>query len=221
MASAAFQYWRPGEEERQLRVFCSHRYGGDEHLYKQVVADLNRNGFSVQDTSLSASELLRGPRGGRLSKMQVQAEIAARIYTSDVLIAPSRPAASRSDWVSWEVQLAAIGYGVPIVFVNQRADQQYNTRLVRQVAEMKLRHCVCNLDIKEISSSVAKMVDPRPRWGVRDEETGAEFRFRGPPSAALDRVFRRVPFQARLSGVDGPPPRKGFWSFLSSRAAGH
>src|SRR5688572_28850437 len=103
MTMTPFEYWRPGAgEERQLRVFISHRYGDDQALYDEVLAALHRNGFSVQDVSLSAAQVLAGPRGGRLPALEVQSEIAARIYTSDVIIAPSRPAVTRSQWVTRE-----------------------------------------------------------------------------------------------------------------------
>ena len=137
MTTAAFEYWQPGSEERQLRIFVSHRFGKDEELYNQVFRALEGNGFSVQDMSLSSSQAMSGPRGGDLPRLNIQAEIAARIYTSDALIAPSRPGVTRSDWVSWEVQLAAIGYGLPILFVREQSHQR-QTRWVSEIADLGL-----------------------------------------------------------------------------------
>ncbi len=215
MSVAPLTYWEPGSEERQLRIFISHRFGDDGALYSDVIAAVERNGFSVQDVSLSAKQYMKGPRGGKLSKLEVKASVAARIYTSDVLIAPSRPAVTRSDWVTWEVQLAAVGYGVPILFVNQGASQKRRTALVAQVHDLGLPYRVCNRNIQDISRKVAELVDARPTWSVRQTEADKAFRFRGPPEKARDDVLTRFPFQARLRSAAEPPesPKRGFWPF--------
>lgn len=196
----AFQYWRPGSEERKLRVFISHRHGDDEALYDGVVDALSRNGFPVQDISLSAQQVMRGPRGGKLPKLEVQANIAARIYTADVLIAPSRPAAFRSDWVTWEVHLAAIGYGIPVLFVNKRGHKR-RTKLVSDIAELGLPFRDCDPDAEFIARSVADLVDPRPKRAMRLEESDASLKFRGPTPAAIEDVLTKHPFRPRLGGT--------------------
>jgi hypothetical protein len=219
MTTATFEYWRPGiGEERQLRIFISHRYGGDKPLYDKVIDALNRSGISVQDISLSAEQVLRGPRGGRLSKMEVQAEIAARIYTSDVVVAPSRPAISRSEWVTWEVQLAAIGYGIPVLFVSEQ--NQRRTRLVSDLNKLGLDYRVCNPVVQEIIRGVAELArNPRPTWAMRQEEADAKLKFLGPTQRALSDVLRKHPFRPRLAALEArqPAPRRGLWGFISSR----
>lgn len=219
MATTPFEYWQPGgDEERKLRVFISHRYGNDKALYDDVLRAVESNGFSVQDISLSAEQVMAGPRGGQLPKLQVQSEIAARIYTSDVVIAPSRPAVTRSQWVTWEVQLAAIGYGIPILFVNQRG-QQRSTKLVNEVASMGLNYRVCEPISSHIARNVAELVEnTRPNWGVRQEEADSKVRYRGPTQAALNEVLRKHPYRPRLAAVETPdaPPRRFFrWPFQS------
>lgn len=214
MTTAPFEYWQPGSEERQLRIFISHRFGKDQELYDQVIRALESNRFSVQDMSLSAERAMSGPRGGELPKLTIQAEIAARIYTSDALIAPSRPAVSRSQWVSWEVQLAAIGYGLPILFVNEKG-QQRSTRLVSEVADLGLPHDVCERSSQAIVERLIKLINGRPNWAMRQEETDANLRFRGPPAFARDEVLKRFPFHPRLPPVSFEPTKRGFWSFLA------
>lgn len=216
MSAAPLTYWKPGSEERQLRIFISHRYGKDkdEALYEGAIRALNHN-FSVQDISLSAQQYMAGPRGGELPKLSVQAEIAARIYTSDVLIAPSRVASSRSQWVTWEVQLAAIGYGVPILFVNEGKDQKLRTALVSQVHDLGLPYRISNRETSDIVRGVTELVDARPNWTMRQTENDAFTRFRGPPLKARDDVLKRFPFQPRLPSTPEPPesPKRGFWPF--------
>lgn len=215
MATAPFEYWQPGSEERQLRIFISHRFGKDQDLYDQVIRALESNGFSVQDMSLSVEQVMAGPRGGDLPKLNIQAEIAARIYTSDALIAPSRPAVTRSQWVSWEVQLAAIGYGLPILFVNERG-QQRRTRLVSEVANLELPHSVSERSSQAIVEKLIKLINGRPTWAMRQDETDTNLRFRGPPAFARADVLKRFPFHPRLPPVEfARSAKRGFWSFLS------
>jgi len=38
MDTQPFEYWKPGSEERQLRLFISHRWGHDEDLYASVIS---------------------------------------------------------------------------------------------------------------------------------------------------------------------------------------
>ncbi|MGE0829382.1 MAG: TIR domain-containing protein [Hyphomonadaceae bacterium] len=215
MSSKPLPYWKPGSEERKLRIFISHRYEQDEALYSEVIAALNSQGFDVQDVSLSAGQQMAGPRGGELPKLKIQAEIAARIYTSDILIAPSRVGAGRSEWVTWEVQLAAIGYGIPILFVDQGEDQQRRTALVSEVADVGLPHAVCNPVAQEIVPRVVELVGGRPNWTMRDGESDALIRYRGPPSSARDDVLRKIPFEARLAAfaTKAPEAKRGFWPF--------
>lgn len=215
MTSAPFEYWTPGSEERRLRIFISHRYGQDEALYSQVIDALNREGFSVQDVSLSASQLMAGPRGGNLPKMEIQAQIAARIYTSDILIAPSSSQILRSAWVTWEVQLAAIGYGIPVLFAS-KSDQQRTTSLVKQISDLGLPCEACNPVTQEIVYNVIRLVEGRPTWAMRQEENEPNLRFRGPPQTSRDDVLRKFPFQPRLTMPESmpPPPKRGFWGGL-------
>jgi hypothetical protein len=219
MDTPAFEYWRPGSEERQLRIFISHRFGRDEELYDKVIRALEGNRFSVQDMSLSATRLVAGPRGGALPKLNLQAEIAARIYTSDAVIAPSGAGITRSDWVTWEVQLAAIGYGLPILFVNEKG-QRNRSRWVRQIEELELPHAICERDSHRIVENLITLIDGRPYWGVRQEEPDESLRFRGPPKFARTKVLTQYPFRARLPPRDFTPPKRGFWSFLSGETSG-
>ncbi len=215
MTSSQLSYWKPGSEERRLRIFISHRYDKDDQLYTDVIASLNREGFSVQDVSLSARQQMAGPRGGDLPKLKIQAEIAARIYTSDILVAPSRVGAGRSEWVTWEVQLAAVGYAIPILFVDQDEDQQRRAALVSEVAEIGLPHAVCGRVTQEIVANVIRLVGGRPNWAMRETEDDKLIRYRGPLPSARDDVLKKLPFEARLAGLapQATEPKRGIWPF--------
>lgn len=217
MTSTPLSYWEPGSEERKLRIFISHRYENDDELYAKVKRALNSQGFDVQDVSLSAKEQMAGPRGGDLPKLEIQANIAARIYTSDILIAPSRVGAGRSEWVTWEVQLAAIAYAIPILFVDHDEDQQRRTALISEVASLGLPHAVCGRVAHEIVPNVVRLVGGRPNWTMRDREDNQIIRYRGPLTSARDDVLKKFPFEARLASLpsEQPAPKRGFWPFKS------
>lgn len=220
MSSEAFSYWKPGgDEERQIRVFISHRWGGDRELYTRVLETLRSQGHAIQDISLSEELQMRGPRGGDLPKMEIQAEVAARIYTADLLIAPSKPAVSRSDWVTWEVQLAAVGYGVPILFVKE-AEARYNSRLVSEVAAIGAPHALAVRTTESIVRAAIQLVNGRPVWGFREAEPDPTLRFRGPPRAVRDSVLKRFPLTPRLAALaQTPPPVKpSIWDRLTGKA---
>jgi len=197
------QYWQPGAEERQLRVFISHRYDKDETLYDSVIEALNRQGFSVQDLSLTKDKQKKGPRGGKLPTLAIQAEIAARIYSSDVFIAPSGVAVSWSPWLTWEIQTATVNYGVPAIFVG-KPDQKYNAQLVSDMGKVGLASRICDRNAREIVSSISELVTTRPKWAVRTSETDPNLRFRGPTRIALDAVMTQTPYHPRLA--DYAPP---------------
>jgi hypothetical protein len=212
MTSTPLSYWKPGDEERRLRVFISHRHDRDEKLYGEVIEALNREGFAVQDMSLPASQVMRGPRGGKKPKLEIQAEIAARIYTSDVVIAPSSAGVSKSEWVTWEVQLASVGYGIPVLFINQK-DQKYSTYLLSQVEDLGLDCASCKPLTHEIVSNIIRLAKGRPNWGMRQEEPDNLIRYRGPPVVARNEVLKKFPFQPRLSAPPEPipPPKRSTW----------
>jgi hypothetical protein len=216
MATSQFEYWKAGAEERRIRIFVSHRYGKDQELYSEVFRALERNGHAVQDVSLSADQILKGPRGGRMPRMRIQAEIAARIYTADIVIAPSRVGAGQSEWITWEVQLAAVGYGVPVLFIHQ-PDQKNAARLVSEVRDLGLPHAVCAAEAHHIVRNVTTLIDGHPDWSFRQDETDRLIRFRGPPAFARETVLNKLPLTARLAALDEaalPPRKRGLWGLF-------
>jgi MTH538 TIR-like domain (DUF1863) len=209
MSSAPLSYWKAGQEDRETRIFISYRYDGDEALYDGVLAALTSQGHAIQDISLNKEDLLTGPRGGDRPKMEVQAEVAARIFTADLLIAPSRPAAGKSEWVTWEVALAAIGYGVPVLFVKEQ-DLTNNTWMVQEIRQLNLPHRVAERSTADIVRNAIDLIGGRPRWAVRQEEPDQTKRFRGPPQRVRDRVLAKFPYKPRLAaGPDAAPAGKG------------
>lgn len=195
MSTAPLSFWDPKRDgHRRWRIFISHRHKADRALYDDVLQTLKRQGHSVQDMSLPEENSLSGPRGGQLPEMEIQAQVAARIYTSDLLVAPSRPGATRSEWVTWEVQLAAVGYGVPVLFVSE-PDMVYTSSLVSEMARLGLRHSVAGRNTQDIVRKAVELAPSRPKWGMRLSESDQALAFRGPPQQARDKIMAQFPFQ--------------------------
>lgn len=187
-----FAYWKPGSEERYIRIFMSHRWGQDRELYEQVLKALNSQGHRIDDISLNEQQQMAGPRGGDVPDVKIQAEVAARIFTADIVIAASRPGITRSDWVLWELRIASICYGVPILFLDF-ANQQRRAAIVADIAELEVSFDVCQPLVTEIVPRVIKLVGGRPTWGMRLQESDPNLRFRGPP--LLQTVEKRLPYR--------------------------
>ena len=60
--------------------------------------------FPVQDVSISEDHQIVGVRGGRVADHVLRRDIAARIFTADLLIAPARVGVTRSGWVFIPIQ---------------------------------------------------------------------------------------------------------------------
>jgi len=193
-----FSYWQPGSEERYIRIFMSHRWGQDRELYEQVLRKLRSQGHCIDDVSLNERQQIAGPRGGDVPDLNVQAEVAARIFTADIVIVASLPGIARSEWVMWELRIASIGYGVPILFLDFDG-QQRRAAVVREVAGLGLQHDVCQPLVTEIVPRVIKLVGGRPRWGMRLKEPDPNLRFRGPP--LLERISKKLPYRSALPDV--------------------
>jgi hypothetical protein len=193
-----FAYWKPGSEERYIRIFMSHRWGQDRELYEQVLAKLRRQGHCIDDVSLNERQQIAGPRGGDVPDLNVQAEVAARIFTADIVIVASRPGITRSEWVMWELRVAAIGYAVPILFLDFD-NQQRRAAIVTEIAGLGLQHDVCQPVVTEIVPRVIKLVGGRPKWGMRLQEADPNLRFRGPP--LLSAINKKLPYRAALPDI--------------------
>ena len=81
-----FAYWKPGSEERYIHIFMSHRWGQDRELYEQVLSKLRSQGHCIDDVSLNERQQIAGPRGGDVAELNVQAEVAARIFTAEASV---------------------------------------------------------------------------------------------------------------------------------------
>jgi hypothetical protein len=197
---ARLEYWREGER-RKLRVFMSHRWDTeDTELYEAVIKRLREQGYSVQDLSLAQGQKVSGPRGGSVAGMTISREIAARIYSSDILLVPSRVGAGLSDWIVWEVELASIAYDIPVLLIDHSNDMQRRS-FVAQLKAINARFEVVGPQALEIAFAVANLVFD-PHQAVETKATAPTRLYRGPQQQILDQVMVHFPYEPhdRLTG---------------------
>lgn len=188
-------YWEKGSG-RKLRVFMSHRWGDDEPLYSSVFDELKNMGFEFEDTSLSKKSGITGPRGGAVNDLKLSREIAALIYSSDVLVAPSRRGAGQSDWVAWEVELAGVCYSIPVLFVDHDNDVERRNFLVSGLRTADARCDVAKPNAYDIAFSISRLVNTTPYKGIIEEAPDDKTLYRGPIQATLKEVMKRHPYRA-------------------------
>jgi hypothetical protein len=197
---ARLEYWKEGER-RKLRVFMSHRWDTDDaDLYGKIFKHLGEQGFSVQDLSLAQDQKVSGPRGGSVADMKISREIAARIYSSDILLVPSRVGAGLSDWIKWEVELASIAYDIPVLLIDHTNDIQRRS-FVAELNAINARFEVVGAQALEIAYAVATLVFP-PYQAVEVKATAPTRLYRGPRPQILHDVMNRFPYEPydRLGG---------------------
>jgi hypothetical protein len=196
--------WWPLGTSRRLRVFMSHRWTDDDKaLFDQVFEALEKMGIRYQDTSLQEQQSIRGPRRGSVNEGVLMKEIASRIFTSDIFIVPSRPAAGKSEWVQWEVELAGICYSLPVLFVDHSEDLVYRSYLIGELESAGAKCASVKPDPNRIAFEIVK---PRPYAAPHAEETGETNIYRGPlrhGRQGLQDVINRIPYQPIDSSLIG------------------
>jgi hypothetical protein len=193
------EYWKPGKSYRMLRVFMSHRWvAEDQKLYGDVFTELGKMGLKYQDMSLDRSRKIQGPRGGDVNDFELSRLIAARIFSSDIVIAPSRRGAGQSDWIAWEVELAAIAYSLPVLFVDHDHDVQRRNFLVSSLKAAGATFDVAEPSPYAIAGKAMRLVNPDIFAGVRMPESYERTEiYRGPLQSALTEIMLQYPYQSK------------------------
>jgi hypothetical protein len=152
---------------RSLRVFVSHRWEKDDYL-RDVFASERFPGLLVEDLSLTKDLRIIGPRGGEVDELKIKKEIAARIYASDVLIAPSIKSSLKprrvkadgewvhieTDWIGWEIELAALCFNMPVVFVDHRPELRRRINLYERLRKQGAKVATAKADPDDMMSVI-------------------------------------------------------------------
>ena len=189
-----FNDLEPGNP-RQLRIFISHRHDRHESIYTLALEQMKDHFGELQDLSVPEDAQIKGPRGGFLNDIDMRTRLTARIYSSDILIAPSTVAVGISEWTSFEIELAAFAFSLPILFVKE-PDQQKNAALASYVME----NCDRCMEVEMMEDSIADaviqlMAREKPKSQVDVGQFTDELRDRRTPfSGALDDVMSEFPY---------------------------
>lgn len=180
---------------RQLRIFISHRWDQHSDVYIEVADEL-RNAFGrFQDLSIPEDKILTSDNGGYLDQFDLRSNIAGRIYSSDLIFCFSNVGMGMSESTHYEIQLAAVAYSVPIIFL-RLPDQQNNARIVRQALDLGIQTEVVNIGTRGLVTAVQKLVTKemlRCRVAL-DIDENSNLTYRGPNGKITDRVLREYPF---------------------------
>lgn len=106
-------------------VFISHAYDHRD-IYYELVQKLNdANHFSWHNRSLGFDIQFDGGRDD-VDNEELRNALSERIATSDVLIALTKPVASRRRWLQWEIQHAR-QLGKPVIGVARRLNDNVSS----------------------------------------------------------------------------------------------
>ena len=184
----------PGEI-RQLRIFISHRWDQHKALYDQTTELLEQHFGALQNLSIPEGKRLVGERGGDREKHELKAQMAARIFVSDVVIMPTNVGMIRKkDSTLFEVQLATLAYSVPTVFV-KKPRQKRNIGIVSQAEGLGLRHHVADDSAEKITEAVKKLVTKKmllSRFHSDGESMVTSSRH--PSNKVTDEIMREFPY---------------------------
>ena len=192
---------KPGEL-RQLRIFISHRWDQHRELYDQTTALIEDEFGAVQNLSVPEEKRLVGERGGDREKHELKAQLAARIYLSDIVIMPTNVGMVRKkDSTLFEVQLATLAYSVPTVFVTKEG-QQRNIGIMGQAEALGLKHHIADDAAEKIAEGVKQLVTKQMLKGrFHSEGQTVVSSSRRPSDKVIHAVMRKYPYLKQNKSV--------------------
>ncbi|MES1199786.1 MAG: hypothetical protein ABUS48_07385 [Pseudomonadota bacterium] len=185
-------HWRPGQG-RRLRAFIVARWGAEEPVFAAALQELSRMGFAVEDVSLPREESIMGPREDH---PRLTSDLAARIYASDVLIAPAQKSSGPRDWVAWSVDLAGICYSIPTLLVDRGDDPKRVDTLLAPLRAAQARCDTARAQPFDIAFAVSRLLQRAPHQAIPDQSSDSRMVYRGPHRSTLGEVMRRHPYRS-------------------------
>ena len=182
-------------ELRQLRIFISHRWDQHTDLYRQITGLLQQHFGAFQNLSIPEGKRLVGEQGGDREKHELKAQMAARIFVSDVVIMPTNVGMVRKkDSTLFEIQLATLAYSIPTVFI-KKPKQKRNIGIVGQASVLGLAHYVANNTAKDIAEGVQKLVMKKTLLSRFHSDGGTTVTAsRHPSTKVIDEIMREFPY---------------------------
>lgn len=142
---------------QRTQIFVSHRYDEDQAFLAEV-RDRLEDHVVIDDDSLTREQMLAGPRGGRAPDFSVKKEICERIRRSDIVLCRNTPSIINNDWISWEIDTAAIALRKPILFVDDRFDAMKGSSLYTELKKADANVSKCALDGHRMRMEIEKLI---------------------------------------------------------------
>lgn len=146
---------------RKPRVFVSHIWNRHDGLVDRTIGVIRSRYTDVQDLSIRGGAPETGFGQPTLQNFRLKSRIAARIFSSDLVIAPIGSEVSYSAWVRYEIELAAVAYSIPVILIDS-PDVQRRTSLRHELEHISDTFLIANGDDEDdLIRCVRKLI---PRW---------------------------------------------------------
>lgn len=143
---------------KPTQIFVSHRYDQDQ-IFVAEIRDRLADHVSIDDGSLTEEQMLAGPRGGKVPDYAVKREICERMRRSDIVLCRNTPSITNNDWISWEIDTAAIALQKPILFVDDRFDAVKGSSLFTELKNASAIVSKCALDGHRMRIEIEKLTN--------------------------------------------------------------
>ena len=143
---------------KPTQIFISHRYKKDQRFLAAIKGRLEDH-VRIDDGSLTKEQMLSGPRGGKVPGFEVKKEIFDRISQSDVVICRNTSSITNNEWISWEIDTAAIALKKPILFVDDRIDAVRGSAIYTELKNAEAIVGKCELDGHRMINEIKKLTN--------------------------------------------------------------
>lgn len=140
--------------QKGLRIFFSYCYEKNDRDVAVLVERVKRFAELDEDQTVYRDGQFKGPRGGQLSDLNLKRKIADRIRKCDIILCPNTKAISNNKWINWEVELGAIAYNKPVLFVDTKLHRKQNSGLLARLKDAGLNARTCGNDSVEIQAAI-------------------------------------------------------------------
>lgn len=141
---------------KRTQIFVSHRYDEDQSFLTEIRERLGDH-VIIEDDSLTREQMIAGPRGGKAPDYSVKQEICERIRRSDVVLCRNTSSITNNDWISWEIDTAAIALQKPVLFVDDRFDAVRGSSLFTELKKADANVSKCALDGHRMRVAIDKL----------------------------------------------------------------
>jgi len=139
-----------------LKIFFSHNYEKDDRVVAEIVERVRKFASLQEDSdhTVYKQDRFTGPRGGDLPELVLKRKIAKRIRNSHIIMCPNSRTISDNDWINWEIEIGAIGFRKPVLFVDTSLEAIRNAGLLSKLKEAGLKAERCSNNGEDIMTAI-------------------------------------------------------------------